>query len=56
MMETVVFPKSYEKFRELFEVDTCLVAVGKLSLRNGEVSMIFDKAKRLEKKEEKVQE
>jgi DNA polymerase-3 subunit alpha len=56
MIEAVVFPKIYEKFRDLFEVDTCLVAIGKISLRNGEVSMIFDKAKRLEKKEDKMQE
>jgi DNA polymerase-3 subunit alpha len=51
-MEAVVFPKIFEKIIDLMEVDTCLVAVGKISLRNGETSLLLDKAKRLEKKED----
>lgn len=46
-IECVVFSKTYEKFKELFTVDACIAIKGKVSERNGELSVLVDKVKRL---------
>jgi len=46
-METVVFPKVYEEFREYLETDTTLGVKGRVSNRNGEVNIIVEKVKKL---------
>ncbi|MEZ4156936.1 MAG: DNA polymerase III subunit alpha [Candidatus Paceibacterota bacterium] len=46
-IELVVFPDLYEKTKELWEEGKIIALVGKVSLRNGEVSMIVDNAKAL---------
>ncbi|MCB9805972.1 DNA polymerase III subunit alpha [Candidatus Nomurabacteria bacterium] len=49
-IEGVMFPLVLQKYRELIEPGTCLVVGGKVSFRNGEPSILVDKAKRLEDK------
>jgi DNA polymerase-3 subunit alpha len=46
-IEMVVFPKSYEEFKDILEADKCLAVKGKVSDRNGERSIICDKLKLL---------
>jgi DNA polymerase-3 subunit alpha len=46
-IEAVVFPKIMEKYRDLMEVDACIVMKGKISARNGEVGLIMEQGKRL---------
>lgn len=46
-METVVFPKTYIELKSLFVVDRCLAIKGKISERNGAISMLVEKAKPL---------
>lgn len=47
-IEAVIFPETFQKNRDLMENDTCLVAISKVSTRNGEISLLIDKMKRLE--------
>lgn len=47
-IETVVFPKTLEAYKDIFLIDQCIVIVGKVSKRNGEVSIIIEKAKLLD--------
>lgn len=46
-IEVVVFPRSMEKYRGLFEEGTPVACRGKISNRNGEVSIIFEQGKKL---------
>lgn len=46
-METVVFPRVFEEFKEMLVPDTCVAIKGKMSHRNGEPSIILDKMKKL---------
>jgi DNA polymerase III subunit alpha len=46
-MEIVFFPSIFKRYKQALEVDTCLAIKGKVSMRNGEVSVIADKMKLL---------
>ena len=46
-IEAVVFPRVYIELKNLFVPETCLAIKGKISERNGEKSVIVDRAKRL---------
>ncbi len=46
-METVVFPRTMTEFKNLLVKDKCVAIKGKLSLRNGEITVIVDKMKEL---------
>ena len=46
-MEAVVFPKSFEKYKEILTADTCIAIKGKISERNGEKSMLADIIKQI---------
>lgn len=47
-IEGVVFPKVLETHKDIFIQDACIACVAKVSKRNGDVSLIIEKAKRLE--------
>lgn len=47
-METVIFPKVYEEFRDFLEADKCVLMKGKISKRNGDTSFLVDGIKELE--------
>jgi DNA polymerase-3 subunit alpha len=47
-IESVVFPKIYEDYRNILAVDNCVAIKGTVSDRNGEKSIIVDKVKLLE--------
>jgi DNA polymerase-3 subunit alpha len=44
-IEIVVFPDSYEKYKDSLITDSCVVVVGQVSNRNDEVSIILDRIK-----------
>ncbi|QQR82701.1 DNA polymerase III subunit alpha [Candidatus Campbellbacteria bacterium] len=46
-LELVLFPKVYEEYKNLLVVGSCVGVKGKISLRNGEISMLADKVKPL---------
>jgi len=46
-IEAVVFPKSLGEFKDIFVDEACVAIKGKLTERNGEKSIIVDKAKKL---------
>ena len=46
-IEAVAFPRVYGQFKELLQPDKCLAIKGKLSLRNGEPSILIDLVKEL---------
>jgi DNA polymerase III subunit alpha len=46
-LETVVFPRTMTEFKNLLIKDKCIAIKGKISLRNGEVTLIIDKMKEL---------
>lgn len=46
-IEAVVFPSVYAEFKNIFEPDQCIAIKARLSLRNGEKSLIAEKAKLL---------
>jgi len=46
-IEVVVFPRTYEEFKTLLNVENCVAVKGKISNRNGEISLIADKFKKL---------
>lgn len=46
-IEMVVFPKVLKDFNSIFVVDQCVVLKARVSLRNGEKSLIAEKAKKL---------
>lgn len=46
-IECVVFSRTYEQMKELFTPDACIAIKGKVSERNGELSILVEKAKKL---------
>jgi DNA polymerase-3 subunit alpha len=46
-LETVVFPKIMTQFKNILLKDKCVAIKGKISLRNGEITLIIDKMKEL---------
>jgi DNA polymerase-3 subunit alpha len=46
-IELVVFPRVLKEFSEIFVPDQCIVVKARVSLRNGEKSLIAEKAKKL---------
>lgn len=48
-IEAVVFNKTFQEHRDILKTDTIVVIQGKKSTRNGEVSIIVDGIKKLEK-------
>ncbi len=46
-IETVIFPKLYAKHKELLQNETCIGLKGRLSKRNGELSIIAEAVKAL---------
>ena len=47
-MEAVVFPRTLAEFRTILVAEACVAIKGKVSLRNGEVSILAERLKRLE--------
>ena len=47
IMETVVFPRIMAQIKSLLIKDKCVAIKGKISLRNGEITLIVDKMKEL---------
>ena len=46
-LEVVFFPKAFEEAKALLVPGTCIGIKGKISSRNGELSMLADRAKAL---------
>lgn len=46
-IETVVFPKVYENYKNILVEDNCVALKGKISKRNDEVSLLIDSIKKL---------
>lgn len=46
-IECVIFPRVLVEFKDLFVLEKCVAIKGKISMRNGSVSIIVDKAKEL---------
>jgi len=46
-IEVVVFPKTLEEYKDFFTQDACIALFGKISKRNGDISIIAEKAKAL---------
>ena len=46
-MEAVVFPKNYLEHRNILKTENCIALKGKLTSRNGELSMVADALKAL---------
>ncbi len=46
-IEVVVFPKTLEEYKDFFTQDACIALFGKISKRNGDISIIAEKAKSL---------
>lgn len=46
-IEVVVFPKVLQEYNSVFELDQCIVLKARVSFRNGEKSLIAEKAKKL---------
>jgi DNA polymerase-3 subunit alpha len=46
-IEAVVFPKGYAEYKEILRPETCIALKGRLSNRNGELSMVADALKAL---------
>lgn len=46
-IETVAFPKIFKEFKDLFVKDKCIAIKGRVSGRNGETSILIEKAKEL---------
>jgi len=46
-METVVFPRTMAEYKNILIKDKCVAIKGKISLRNGEITLIVDKIKEL---------
>jgi len=44
-IEIVIFPEKYEKYRELLEKDKCISVKGRVSGRNGEISILAEAIK-----------
>lgn len=46
-IECVVFPKTYANLKDMLTIDACLAVKGTLNERNGELSFVIEKAKKL---------
>ena len=46
-IEMVVFPRTLQEFSSIFVPDECIAVKARVSLRNGEKSLIAEKAKKL---------
>ena len=46
-IEAVVFPKSFAEHKSILKADTCIALKGRLSNRNGELSLVADQLKAL---------
>jgi DNA polymerase III subunit alpha len=46
-IEAVVFPKSFVEYKEILKPDTCIALKGRLSNRNGELSLVTEALKAL---------
>ncbi|PIQ92154.1 MAG: DNA polymerase III subunit alpha [Parcubacteria group bacterium CG11_big_fil_rev_8_21_14_0_20_39_22] len=46
-IETVVFPKTYSEYKDMLVLEKCVALKAKVSMRNGEVSLIVEKVKGL---------
>ncbi|MEK7109383.1 MAG: DNA polymerase III subunit alpha, partial [Patescibacteria group bacterium] len=46
-LEAVVFPKGYAQYKDILRPETCIALKGRLSNRNGELSMVADALKAL---------
>ena len=46
-LETVIFPRTMIEFKNILIKDKCVAIKGKISLRNGETTLIVDKMKEL---------
>jgi DNA polymerase-3 subunit alpha len=46
-IECIVFSRTYEAMKELFVLDACIAIKGKMNERNGELSLVVEKAKKL---------
>jgi len=46
-IDAVVFPRTYIQFKSAIAVDKCVVAICKVSERNGEISLIIERIKEL---------
>ncbi len=46
-LEVVLFPKTFQEFREVAQIGVCAGFKGKISARNGEMSLIADKVKKI---------
>lgn len=46
-IEAVVFPKSYVEYKEIIKPESCIAIKGRLSSRNGELSLVTEKMKAL---------
>ncbi len=46
-IETVIFPRTFESYKDLLVLENCIAIKGKISHRNGEVSMIAEAVKTL---------
>lgn len=44
-IEAVVFPKTYKEYQSVLIPNKCISLIGKISVRNGEKSILIDKAK-----------
>ena len=47
-IDLVIFPKIMEEFKDVINLETCIVVKGKVSIRNNEKSILVDKIKLLE--------
>jgi DNA polymerase-3 subunit alpha len=47
-IEAVVFPRTLAEFRNILTAESCVAIKGKVSLRNGEVSLLAEKLKKLD--------
>jgi DNA polymerase-3 subunit alpha len=47
-IETVVFPETFTRYRELIQPGTCVAIKGKFDLRNDEPGILIDKIKNLD--------
>jgi len=46
-IETVVFPRTMAEYKKILLKDKCVAIKGKISMRNGEITLIVDKMKEL---------
>jgi len=47
-IETVFFSKIYHRFRELIQPDVCVAIKGRISIKNGDQTIVVDAIKNLQ--------